>query len=129
MKTESSASPGFLGSLRALGDSLLAAVHDRVSLVGFELREEKLRLIRIGFWIAAVVFTGVLAISFISIALVCLFWETARIAVLGGLALAYAGAFVATCVAFRRFLARQPQSFASTLRELDRDRSCFHEES
>jgi len=129
MQTGSPASPGLLGSLRALGDGLLAGVHDRIRLVGFELQEEKIRLIRIMFWITAVVFTGMLAVSFVSIALVYLFWESARFAVLGGLALAYAGAFVATCVAFRRFLARQPQSFASTLRELDRDRSCFHEES
>jgi uncharacterized membrane protein YqjE len=129
MQTESSASPGLLGSLRTLGDNLLAGLHDRIRLVGFELQEEKYRLIQIIFWIAAVVFTGVLAISFVSIALVYLFWENARLAVLGGLALVYAGAFVATCVAFRRFLARQPQSFASTLRELDRDRACFHDKS
>ena len=129
MQAEPPAPPGFLGSLRTLGESLLAGIQDRIRLVGFDLREEKLRLIQIILWITAVVFTGMLAVAFVSIALVYLFWESARIAVLGGLALAYTGAFVATCVAFRRYLARQPQSFASILRELDRDRACFHDKS
>ena len=128
-RIEPPAEPGILGSLRALGEGLLGGIRDRVALASLELEEEKHRLIRIFFWFTAVVFTGVMAIAFASIALVYFFWESARLAVLCGLALAYTGAFAAICVAFRRYLAAQPRSFESTLRELDRDRACFRNDS
>jgi hypothetical protein len=41
----------------------------------------------------------------------------------------YAVALVAVVVAFRRFLARQPQPFAGTLREIREDRACIRSES
>ena len=129
METEPPASTGFLGSFRALGESLLAGLQDRTKLLGFELQEEKFRLIQMAFWVSAIVFTCAMAITFASITLVYFFWESARLAVLGGLTLVYTGAFAAICVAFRRYLARQPRSFAATIRELDRDRACFHDEN
>ena len=71
------------------------------------------------------IFAGGMAITFASITLVYLFWESARLAVLGGLTLLYAGAFVAVIVAFRRYLARQPRPFAASLQEIQTDRSCI----
>ncbi len=125
MEFKPPASPGFLGSFRMLGDSLLAGVQDRLSLLSLELQEEKFRLIQTFLWISAAVFTGVLAIAFVSLTLVYLFWESARLAVLGGLALFYTATFVSILFAFRSFLARQPRPFAATLQELDTDRSCM----
>jgi len=125
MNTPPPVSPGFLGSFRMLGDSLLTSVQDRLALVSLELQEEKFRLIRIFFWISAAVFTGAMAMTFASLALVYLFWESARLAVLGGLALFYAAALGAIVVAFRAYLARQPRPFAATLQELDADRACI----
>jgi uncharacterized membrane protein YqjE len=125
MEIKPPASPGFLGSFRVLGDSLLAGVQDRLSLLSLELQEEKFRLIRIFLWISAAVFAGVMAVAFASLALVYLFWESARLAVLSGLALFYTLAFVAILVALRSFLAHQPRPFAATLEELDTDRSCM----
>jgi uncharacterized membrane protein YqjE len=57
--------------------------------------------------------------------LVYLFWETARLAVLGGLAGFFAVAMLAIILAFRRFVARQPVPFAATREELGQDRSCI----
>ena len=125
----SSATPGFIASFRALGDSLLATVHDRLELFAVELQEEKFRLIQTFVWISAAVFTGMLAITFASLTLVYLFWESARLAVLGGLAILYAGALVAIIIAFRRFIARQPSPFSATLHEIGEDRACIHNES
>ncbi|HMD61139.1 MAG TPA: phage holin family protein [Opitutaceae bacterium] len=122
METEPPARPGILGSLRTLADGLLGSVSDRLGLISIELREEKIRLIRTLFWMCAVVVSGVLALAFVSLTLVYLFWESARLAVLAGLALAYTGAFVALVVAFRRFLARQQGFLEGTLKELDEDR-------
>src|ERR1035437_9679108 len=109
METSPPVSTGFIASFRALGDSLLATMQDRLELLSVELQEEKFRLIQTFIWISAAVFTGVMAITFSSLTLVYLFWESARLAVLSGLTLAYFGALLALIIAFRRYLARQPR--------------------
>ncbi len=120
---------GFVSSLRSLGDGLLASVQDRLKLVSIEVQEEKFRLIQTFVWISAAVFVGMMTIIFASLTVVYLFWETARLAVLGGLTVLYAGALVVIVVAFRRYLARQPNPFAATLHEIGEDRACTRTES
>jgi len=118
-----------MGSLRSLGDGVLASVEDRLELFSAELQEEKFRLIQTVIWICAAAFTGMMAVIFASLTLVYLFWDSARIAVLGGLTAVYAAALVAVVIAFRRFVRRQPRPFEGTLRELREDRSCIRNES
>jgi uncharacterized membrane protein YqjE len=125
METTPHGPAGILSSLRSLGDGLLACAQDRIELVSIELQEEKCRLIRIFVWVSAVVFLGMMAIVFGSLTMVYLFWESARLAVLGGLAAFYAGACVVIIVAFRRHLARQPDPFSATQQELAEDRACI----
>ncbi len=129
MENTNRAGDGLLGSARKLGDGLLALVQDRLSLLSVELQEEKFRLIQIFIWISAAVFTALMAIMFASLTLVYLFWESARLAVLGGLTLLYAGALIALIVAFRRWIARQPKPFAATLQEITEDRACIRKTS
>jgi len=119
------AAPGFLDSLRGLGSNLLGTVHDRVELFSVELHEEKIRLVQIFIWICGAVFAGVMALTFVSLTLVYLFWDEARLAVLGGLAAFYLIAFGGTVIAFRRYLARQPRPFDATLQEIREDRECI----
>lgn len=121
--------PGFLESVRKLGANLLGTVHDRVELFAVELHEEKLRLVQIFFWISAMFFTGVMAVTFVSLTLVYLFWDTARLAVLGGLTIFYVGALGIIITAFRRYLARQPRPFDATLQELREDRDAIRSET
>lgn len=116
---------GFLASFQILGDGLLGTVRDRLELFTIELQEEKLRLFRTFIWVCAALFAGGMAIGFASLALVYLFWESARLAVLGGLALVYTGALIAIILALRRHLARQPEPFAATLQEIAEDRACI----
>ena len=129
MEPASPDSAGVLSAVRALADGLLAGAQDRLELLAVELQEEKFRLIQIFVWISAAIFAGVMAITFASITLVYLFWESARLAVLCGLTLIYAGALVAVVIAFRRYLARQPRPFAATLEEIKIDRSCIRAKS
>ena len=129
MEPATPAPAGFLSSLRSLGDGFLASVQDRLELFAVELQEEKFRLIQTFIWISAAVFTGMMAITFASLTLVYLFWESARLAVLGGLTVLYAGALVVIIIAFRRYLARQPSPFAATLHEIGEDRACIRTES
>ncbi len=126
MDTPPPPATGILGSLRTLCDGLIAGAEKRLELFSLELQEEKLRLVQIFMWISAVAFSGMMAITFISLVLVYVFWESARLAVLSGLAFVYIAAFVALTVAFRRYLARQPQPFAATIGELENDRACIH---
>ena len=123
------APPGFLDSLRSLGANLLGTVHDRVELFTVELHEEKIRLVQLLIWIGAIAFAGVVALTFISLTLVYLFWDSARLAVLGGLAVFYAAALGGLAYAFKRYLARQPRPFDATLQELREDRSCMQNEN
>jgi uncharacterized membrane protein YqjE len=125
MEHRSSAAGGFVASLHAFGDGIFASVQQRLELISVELQEEKFRLIQTFIWISAAVFTGMMAIAFASLTLVYLFWESARLAVLGGLTVLYAGALVWIIVAFRAFLARQPSPFAATLHEISEDRACI----
>lgn len=122
---ETPATPGFLAALRTLGDGLLGGVQARLQLLAVELQEEKFRLIQVFIWISAAVFTGMMAITFASLTLVYWFWESARLAVLGGLTILYAGALAAIIISFRRYLTRQPRPFAATLEEMAEDRACI----
>lgn len=116
---------GILGSLRGLADGFLESVRDRVELFSLELQEEKYRAIQIFIWICAAVFSAMLAITFVSLTVVFLFWETARLAVLGGFAVVYTGGFIAILLGCRKFLATQPKPFQGTLAELKQDRACI----
>jgi uncharacterized membrane protein YqjE len=129
MKPATPAPVGYFASLRLLGDGFLASVQDRLNLFTVELQEEKFRLIQTFIWISVIAFTGMMAITFASLALVYLFWESGRLAVLGGLAVFYAGALVAAIIAFQRFLARQPKPFSATQQEIEEDRACIRNDS
>jgi uncharacterized membrane protein YqjE len=129
MQTAAPVSPGFLDSFRVLGDSLLATVQDRLELFSVELQEEKFRLILTFIWISAAVFTAMMAIAFASLTLVYLFWESARLYMLGGLTVFYAAVLVIIIVSFRRFIARQPSPFSATRQEIGKDRTCIRNES
>ena len=118
-------SPGFFGSLHALGDALVASVQDRLELFSVELQEEKYRLIQTFIWISAIAFSGMMALTFASLTLVYLFWDTARLAVLEGLTLLYAGVLAALIFSFRQYLRRQPRPFAATRQEIAEDRACI----
>ena len=119
------ATAGLLGSLRGLADGLLDSARDRLELFALELREEKFRIIQLFIWISAAIFSAILAITFASLTIVYLFWETARLAVLGGFAVLYTGAFVGILLYCRRFIARQPNLFESTIAELREDSACI----
>jgi uncharacterized membrane protein YqjE len=125
----SAPSSGLLGSLRSLTDSLLGSVQDRVQLLGVELQEEKQRLVQILVWLAAIVSLGFLALIFASLVLVLAFWDTARLAIVVGLAVGYLVGLIVLVISFKRYLARQPAPFKATLSELRDDRACIRAET
>ena len=129
METRAPGPSGLLGSLRGLADGVIGSAHDRLELLAVELHEEKHRLIQIFIWISAIVFLAMLAMVFASLAIVVLFWESARVAVVCSLASIYIGALIVVAVGFKRYLKRQPKPFAATLSELREDRECIRAEN
>jgi uncharacterized membrane protein YqjE len=121
--------PGLLNSLRELADGVVASAEDRLELISVELQEEKFRLIRNFVWLGAALFIGVLALMFVSLAVVFCFQGGARLLALGAFAVVYTAAFVGIVLGARRHLAREPRPFAATLEEFGRDRECIRPES
>lgn len=116
-------------ALRTLADNLLGAVRERVALLSLEVEEERDRLLISVVWISAAMVAAALTLIFASVTLVYVFWDTARLTVLGCLTAFYAAGFAAIALALRRYLLRQPRPFAATLAEIDQDRSCLNHES
>src|SRR3954471_18135738 len=94
--------PGLLGSLRGFADGVLGSVHDRIELLAVELHEEKHRLVQILILICSIAFLAVLALIFVSLAIVLVFWDKARVGVTIGLAVTYGLGLLATVFGFRR---------------------------
>jgi uncharacterized membrane protein YqjE len=129
MDTPAPGAGGLLGSIRGLADGLLGAARERLELLTIELHEEKFRLIQVFVWISAAVFSAMLAITFASLTIVVLFWDSARLVVLIGFTVLYGGAFALIVRYYRGFIARQPRPFQGTLAELSQDRSCIRPQS
>ncbi|HJW81725.1 MAG TPA: phage holin family protein [Acidiferrobacterales bacterium] len=114
--------PGLLTSLQRLMATLLELLQTRVEIVATEFEEERVRLREL------VVF-GILMLFFVSVGLtlatlfvVTLYWDTNRLAVLGGVAVFYLGlGGLAGVVLYRRLKCRS-RLFATTLSELAKDR-------
>lgn len=129
METQIPGSSGLLGSLRGFADGLIGSVHDRVELFSVELQEEKHRLIQTFLWASAFVLLALLTLVFASVALIVMYWETARVAVATGITCAYLAAAIGVGLGFKRFLKRQPKPFEATRQELKEDRACMRTET
>ena len=114
-----------MASVARLGEDLLAGAHERISLFAMELREEKAQQVQSLVWAGAFLLLSLMALVFVSLTLVYFFWERARLEILGSLALIYSLAALAVLVRFRLFLARQPDPFAATLKELRADQAAI----
>jgi uncharacterized membrane protein YqjE len=119
------ASPGFIDSLAGLGDNLLGTLQERIELISVELQEEKYRLVQLIIWISATVFAATMTLTFLTLTVVYLFWDTARLAVLGGFTGLYGVALVLVVIALRRVFTHQPKPFEATIESITEDRACI----
>jgi uncharacterized membrane protein YqjE len=125
MSDATSPPAGLLDSARLFGRQLIATVRDRVTLLSVELQEEKVRLTQMFVWASLTVFAAMMTLTFASLLLVYLYWDSARLALLAGFVLFYGGATIALVLACQRFLRRQPAPLAATLAELEADAQCI----
>lgn len=121
----STSSRGFIKSLAGLGDNLLATLQERIELVSVEVKEEKYRLVRLLIWIGAAVFTGAMTLSFATLTLVYLLWDTARLAALAGVTVFYGAALAWVILSLRRLFTHEPKPFEATIGSIKEDRACI----
>lgn len=119
---EGERAPGVFASLRALGATVLEAAGTRAELALTELREEGER--RKALLALALVGALFLAMALLLAAffVVVLFWDTHRLAAIGGVTLLYAAIGVGALLRLRAISRALPKPFEATLRELAADR-------
>lgn len=115
---------GLYQSLRRLGDTVLAIVQNRLELVGVELREEKYRVIEALVVAGMLVFLSVLAVVFLTLTVVAIFWEY-RVYILAGFGLLYSSGTVFLLFALKKRMQSWPTPFGTTIEEIKKDRECL----
>jgi uncharacterized membrane protein YqjE len=116
---------GLVASVRRLLDTGLALVQTRFELFTLELQEEKQRLVIILVCAGLAVAFAWMAVTFVTLTIVYLFWETARLVVLALFALLYLGLTLAMLYTIWARL-KKGKPFAATLEELKKDRQCLN---
>jgi len=128
MATTTESSPGLFSSVKRLLNTALGGVENRIELFLVELREERFRVFEVmGLGVAAAVL-GFMALLTITVTVVVIFWDTARVPVLVGLSVVYLVAAIGVFYWLKARL-RDWSSFSATLTELKKDRECLEEES
>jgi uncharacterized membrane protein YqjE len=115
-------SNGVFESLRRLGATGLAVLQNRLELFGVEVEGQKVRLLRVLFMGAAAVLLANLALLAVTVTIIVLAGEGARVAVLVGLSLIYASAAGGVFWMLRKELRSAPPPFDGTVSELKKDR-------
>lgn len=107
-------------SLRRLGTRSLGVLTNRLELFLLELREEQGRVLRLLLLAVAIGVLSLLTLILISLALVVLFWNTARMPVLLGMIGLYVLAAGLAAWRMNRLL-KSRTAFSATLEELKKD--------
>ena len=112
-----------LGPVREIARSLLSYALTRTRLAAAEIEEQGLRLIEIAVWLAAALFFAGIAIVFIAVVVLVLFWDSNRLLAAGLLAGLFVSLGTGAALIARRLLSERPPLLAATLAELERDRN------
>src|SRR6185503_10845271 len=128
MDTTTDSSPGLFSSIKRLLTTALAGVENRIELFLIELREARLRIFDVVLLGCAAALMGFMALLLVTVTLVVILWDSARVPVLVVLSACYS---LATMAIFWRLKIRLRNwsFFSATLSELKKDRACLEEKS
>jgi len=112
---------GILESLRHLVRTGVGVLQNRVELFSVELEEQKARLVKVLVLAGVAVFLANSALLAVSVTIVVLAGEGARVAVLIGLSVVYVSAAVWAFLALRKEVRSAPPPFQDTVSELRKD--------
>ena len=109
-------------------NTALAGVENRIELFLVELREERFRVCEVVVLGCAGAVLGFMALLTVTVTLVVIFWDSARVMVLVVLSVSYCLATLGILWRLKVRL-RNWSSFSATLDELKKDRACLDEKS
>lgn len=112
---------GIFESARKLGRTGVAVLQNRLELFAVELEEQKVRLVRVLVLAGAAIFLGNTALLAVSATIVVAAGKQARLGVLIGLSIVYAGAALWAVLALRKELRSAPPPFEESVTELKKD--------
>jgi len=104
-----------------IGSNLLAMLRTRLELAALELQEETQRLFGYLAWGIAAAFFAVVAVLLAILFILVLFWDTHRLAAVGGMTVLFAAGSVFAALYVKSSLTNRPPILANTLAELRRD--------
>jgi uncharacterized membrane protein YqjE len=110
-----------LGSVRELARTLLSFAETRARIAATELEEQVARLAEILVWAAAALFFSGVALVFVAILIVLLFWDSGRVLATSLLAALFFGVAAVSALVARARLRERPKFLAATLAELKQD--------
>ncbi len=113
--------------VRKLAFDLFELIYTRLSLLGVELQEEKLRLLRLAVFFAVATLCAGFALLFFSLFIIVLAGENHRLLAIGGLTVLFAAG--ATLAGIKTLLlAREGgQLFQASLAEIKKDQASLHQ--
>ena len=124
-RADSPPAPGLRGASARLTAALLGLVRTRIELASVEFSEERARLQQQLVLLIAGLASLLFALFFVAVWVIVYFWDTARLAAIAGVVVAF-GLAGAILLWRRAETARAaPPAFAATLAELERDRAAF----
>lgn len=112
---------GLFASLKRLLEYGLGAFQNRIELFAVELQEEKNWVVTALLWTAGMVFFGLLALIFLTVAVVMFCPEDSRPYVLLGFGAAYLVLALWTVAGLRKLIRQKQLPFADSIAELKKD--------
>lgn len=111
----------FLESVGRLGSTLVGMVHTRLELATVEIEEEFQRML--GYLVFALLALILFGLAFLLVAflVIALFWDSHRIAAIGGMAALFAAAGAIVAFKVKSGFDNKPRLLAHTIAELRKD--------
>src|ERR1043166_733462 len=128
METSTESDRGMFSSAKSVLNTALAGVENRIELFLVELREERFRVFDVLLLGFAGAMLGFMALLTVTVTLVVVFWDSARVPVLIVLSAGYSLATLGILWQLKARL-RNWSSFSATLDQLKKDRACLEEKS
>lgn len=108
-------------AVRRIGADVLDLARTRLELAAIELQEGAHRLIGYLAWALAAAVLGLFTLALVILFVLVLFWDTHRLAAVGGMAVLFALGTAFAAMKLRAGLAARPPMLPATLAELRKD--------
>lgn len=108
-------------AVRRIGANVLDLARTRLELAAIELQEGAQRLLGYLAWAVAAAVLGLFALGLVILFVLVLFWDTHRLAAVGGMAVLFILGTLFAVMKLRAGLAARPPMLPATLAELRKD--------